>query len=403
MGEKFSVDIEKLAGFGGGVEDLAGYLGKVQGLVDGEAGPKDGWEGLMSQLKGPFESTKTKTSQRYDQRQVAMYMTGNELISLANTYKEQENKTGDRIRAAASPLPGHDSRRDGDATTTAAHLSTGDTPDLTPPKHEEADVVSIVRDKAAWVADADEAIQKVSGWSPINDTFEKLVGNWAELTRIGNVYEKAGKGMEGAGKSLGSMSDQSKSHWDGKSAQAFDEYAKKLSKALEAEAPLTKVIKDCLDVLVEQIKKLVKTIVDMVVEKLKEEVQIDNWKDALKVLAKKIPVAGTAWQIERLAAILIEVFQEAQKLVDQVQKAVDLVKSVIEFFEDPAEYLKSKGQDALNKAVDGALDKAGAKTDATKQLVKDLPAAVLAAPDYQAAPGAGYSGGTGGAPWEDGK
>ncbi|MGC7372838.1 hypothetical protein RA996_02955, partial [Mycobacteroides abscessus subsp. abscessus] len=117
MGEKFSVDIEKLAGFGGGVEDLAGYLGKVQGLVDGEAGPKDGWEGLMSQLKGPFESTKTKTSQRYDQRQVAMYMTGNELISLANTYKEQENKTGDRIRAAASPLPGHDSRRDGDATT----------------------------------------------------------------------------------------------------------------------------------------------------------------------------------------------------------------------------------------------------------------------------------------------
>ncbi|MGC7297363.1 hypothetical protein RA988_12685, partial [Mycobacteroides abscessus subsp. massiliense] len=43
MGEKFSVDIEKLAGFGGGVEDLAGYLGKVQGLVDGEAGPKDGW------------------------------------------------------------------------------------------------------------------------------------------------------------------------------------------------------------------------------------------------------------------------------------------------------------------------------------------------------------------------
>lgn len=264
-------------------------------------------------------------------------------------------------------------------------------------------MVSIVRDKAAWVADADEAIQKVSGWSPINDTFEKLVGNWAELTRIGNVYEKAGKGMEGAGKSLGSMSDQSKSHWDGKSAQAFDEYAKKLSKALEAEAPLTKVIKDCLDVLVEQIKKLVKTIVDMVVEKLKEEVQIDNWKDALKVLAKKIPIAGTAWQIERLAAILIEVFQEAQKLVDQVQKAVDLVKSVIEFFQDPAEYLKSKGQDALNKAVDGALDKAGAKTDATKQLVKDLPAAVLAAPDYQAAPGAGYSGGTGGAPWEDGK
>lgn len=103
MGEKFSVDIEKLAGFGGGVEDLAGYLGKVQGLVDGEAGPKDGWEGLMSQLKGPFESTKTKTSQRYDQRQVAMYMTGNELISLANTYKEQENKTGDRIRARHHP------------------------------------------------------------------------------------------------------------------------------------------------------------------------------------------------------------------------------------------------------------------------------------------------------------
>ncbi|MGH3723809.1 MAG: hypothetical protein ACRDUS_06750 [Mycobacterium sp.] len=403
MGEKFSVDVEKLAGFGGGVEDVAGYLGKVQALVDAEAGPKDGWDGLMSQLKGPFEATRTKTSQRYDKRQIAMYMTGNELISLANTYKEQEKKTGAKIRAAASPLPGHDSRRDGDASTTAQHVATGDMPDLAAPAHEQADVVSIVRDKAAWVADADEAIQKVSGWSPINDTFEKLVGNWAELTRIGNVYEKAGKGMEGAGKSLESMTKQSKSHWDGKSAQAFEGYSEDLSKALEAEAPLTKVIKDCLDVLVEQIKKLIKTIVDMVVEKLKKEVQIDNWKDALKVLAKKIPIAGTAWQVERLAAILYEVFQEAQKLVDQVQKAVDLVKSVIEFFEDPAEYLKTKGEEKLNKAVDGALDKAGVESAATKQLVKDLPAAVLAAPDYQAAPGDGYSGGAGGSPWEDGK
>lgn len=403
MGEKFSVNVEELAGFGAGVEDLAAYLGKVQGLVDSDGGPKDGWEGLMSQLKGPFEAAKTKTSQRYDKRQTAMYMTGNELISLANTYKEQENKAGAKIRAAASPLSGHDSRRDGDATTTAKHYSTGDTPDLTPPKHEVADVVSIVRDKAAWVADADEAIQKVSGWSPINDTFEKLVGNWAELTRIGNVYEKAGKGMEGAGKSLATMTQQSKSHWDGKSAQAFEDYSEDLSKGLEAEAPLTKVIKDCLDVLVEQIKKLIKTIVDMVVEKLKQEVQIDSWKDALKVLAKKIPVAGTAWQIERLAMILKEVFQEAQKLVDQVQKAVDLVKSVIEFFEDPAEYLKNKGKDALNKSVDNAIGKAGVESAAGKQLVKDLPAAVLAAPDFQASPGDGYSGGTGGAPWEDGK
>lgn len=102
MGEKFSVDIEKLAGFGGGVQDLAAYVGKVQGLVDSDAGPKNGWEGLMSQLKGPFEQTKTDTSQRYDKRQIAVYMTGNELISLANVYKEQENKTGAKIRSAAT-------------------------------------------------------------------------------------------------------------------------------------------------------------------------------------------------------------------------------------------------------------------------------------------------------------
>lgn len=402
MGEKFSVDVGKLAGFGGGVQDLAAYTGKVQGLVDSDGGPKNGWDGLMSQLKGPFEGTKTETSKRYDKRQIAVYMTGNELISLANVYKEQENNRGTKIRAAASGLPGHDSPQAGDATTTAGHLATGDLPDLAAPKEEEADVRGLIKDSIGWVADADEQIEKVSGWSPINDTFKKVVGNWAELTRIGNVYEKAGKGMEGVGKSLEAMTTQSGSHWDGKAAQAFDTYSKNLSKALEAEAPLTKVIKDCLDVLVEQIKKLVKSIAELVVKKLEEEVRIDTWKDKLKVLAKKIPIAGTAWQIERLGEILVKVWTEASKLVDQVQKAIDLVNSVIEFFKDPAGYLKEKGSDALNKALDGALDKAGIESDAGKQLAKDLPAAVLSADDYQKAPGAGLPVSAGSTPWDDG-
>ncbi|WP_078289681.1 hypothetical protein [Mycobacterium sp. D16R24] len=402
MGEKFSVDTEKLAGFGGGVQDLAAYIGKVQGLVDSDGGPKNGWEGLMSNLKDPFESTKAETSKRYDKRQIATYMTGNELISLANVYKEQESKRGEKIRAAASGLTAHDSWRQGDATTSAAHLGTGDLPDLAAPKEEEADVRGLIKDSIGWVADADEQIEKVSGWSPINDTFKKVVGNWAELTRIGNVYEKAGKGLEGAGKSLETMTTQSGSHWDGKAAQAFDKYSKDLSKALEAEAPLTKVIKDCLDVLVEQIKKLVKSIAELVVKKLEEEVQIDSWKDKLKVLAKKIPIAGTAWQIERLGEILVQVWNEATKLVDQVQKAVDLVKSVIEFFKDPAGYLKEKGSDALSKALDGALDKAGIESDAGKQLAKDLPAAVLSVDDYKRAPDGGLPVSAGSTPWDDG-
>lgn len=402
MGETFKVDTEKLAGFGGGVEDLAAYLGKVQGLVDSDGGPKNGWEGLMSKLKGPFESTKTDTSARYDKRQTAMYMTGNELISLANVYKQQEDKRGEKIRAAASSLPGHDSWREGDATSTAAHLGTGDLPDISAPKDEEADARKVIKDAIGWVADADEYIEKASGWSPINSTFNKVVGNWAELKRIGNVYEKAGKGMEGAGKSLETMTNQSGSHWDGKAAQAFDDYSKKLSKGLEAEAPLTKVIKDCLDVLVEQIEKLVKSIAELVVKKLEEEVQIDSWTDKLKVLAKKIPIAGTAWQIERLGEILIQVWNEATKLVDQVEKAIDLVKTVIEFFKDPAGYLKEKGNDALNKSLDNALDKAGIDSKTGKQLAKDLPAAVLSAKDFGATPGDGLPVSGGSTPWDDG-
>lgn len=402
MGEKFSVDIEKLAGFGGGVEDLAAYVGKVQGLVDSDAGPKNGWEGLMSQLKGPFEQTKTDTSQRYDKRQIAVYMTGNELISLANVYKEQENKTGAKIRSAAAPLPGHDSPQAGDATTTAAHLATGELPDLAAPKEEEADVRGLIKGTIGWIADADEGVEKAVGWSPINDTFEKVIGNWAELTRIGNVYEKAGKGMEGAGKSLATMTKQSASHWDGKAAQAFDDYSADLSKALEAEAPLTKVIKDCLDVLVDQIKKLVKSIAELVVKKFEESYTIKDWKGKLKFLAKKIPFAGTAAEIATLANILRQVWNEATKLVDQVQKAVDLVKSVIEFFKDPAGYLKQKGSDALNKALDGALDKAGIESDSGKQLAKDLPAAVLSVDDYKRAPDGGLPVAAGSTPWDDG-
>lgn len=299
-------------------------------------------------------------------------------------------------------MPGHDSPQAGDATTTAAHLATGDLPDLAAPKEEEADVRELIKGTIGWIADADEGVQKAVGWSPINDTFEKVIGNWAELTRIGNVYEKAGKGMEGAGKSLATMTTQSGSHWDGKAAQAFDDYSADLSKALEAEAPLTKVIKDCLDVLVDQIKKLVKSIAELVVKKFEESYTIKDWKGKLKFLAKKIPFAGTLAEIGTLANILRQVWNEATKLVDQVQKAVDLVKSVIEFFKDPAGYLKQKGSDALNKAVDGALDKAGIESDSGKQLAKDLPVAIVAAGDYAGAPDGGLPVAAGSTPWDDG-
>ncbi|SKU35677.1 Uncharacterised protein [Mycobacteroides abscessus subsp. abscessus] len=171
---------------------------------------------------------------------------------------------------------------------------------------------------------------------------------------------------------------------------------------MEAEAPLTKVIKDCLDVLVDQIKKLVKSIAELVVKKFEESYTIKDWKGKLKFLAKKIPFAGTLAEIGTLANILRQVWNEATKLVDQVQKAVDLVKSVIEFFKDPAGYLKQKGSDALNKAVDGALDKAGIESDSGKQLAKDLPAAIVAAGDYAGAPDGGLPVAAGSTPWDDG-
>lgn len=397
MGEQFKVDADEVAGLGGGIEDLAAFIGKVKGLVDSEGGPGEGWNGLMSELKSPFETAKTNVATRYHDRQTTVYMTGNELISLANLYRTTDKKNSAKIRNASQGLA-HDSHQQGDADTSVAHYGTEGLSDLTAPAHEEADVVSLVREKAAWVADADEAIQKVSGWSPINDTFEKVIGNWAELSRIGKVYEKAGAGMESAGKDIATMSKRAESHWDGESAQAYDKYAKKLAKALEAEGPLTKVVKDCLDLLVDEIKKLVKTLVEMLVEKLKEEVKIDNWQDALKVLAKKIPVAGTAWQVERLAKILWDLFQEAQKLVEQVKKAVELVKNVVDFLNNPIDYLKQKGKEKMESTLGKQND-----GDPKKQLQKDLPAAVLSVPDFERAPDSGYWGGTGADPWKDGQ
>lgn len=403
MAEKFSVDTNELAGLGAGTEDLAAYVGKVEAFVNAEAGPKDGWNGLMSQIKAPFEGMRTATANRYNQRQTVMYMTGNELISLANLYRDQEQRRSERIRQVSdTPVTAHDSYQQGDATTAAAHYTSDGQPDLTPPAHEEADVVGIVREAASWVADADDAIKWGTGWSPINDTFNKLVGNWAELTRIGNAYSKAGEGIAGAGEDFQTMANRVKSHWDGDAAKGFDGWAPKLAKAFQAEKPLTKVVKDCLDLLVAEIKKLIKKIVELIKKKLEEHVQIKSWSGALKALARRVPFAGNAYEAGEVIKMLYDVYNEAQKLVEEVQKAVDLVKSVVDFFSNPVDFLKDAGEKKLKDKLDEAEKKAGGGgSDEFRQLKKDLPAAFGGAFDVAQTPGGAYSGGKDGHPWAD--
>ncbi|TDZ76771.1 hypothetical protein DE4585_04615 [Mycobacteroides salmoniphilum] len=397
MAETFKVEPDQLSGFGGATRELGQYVDKITTLIGTEGVPKSGWDGLMAELKGTADGMMVSTRDRYDHRQEAVHMTGDELVTLSREYARTEYHNGARIRETSHPFK-HDSPNSQDPAPFGKPFTYGALPDLTAPETIQADLVPIVRERVEWLADADDYIKALVGWSPINDTFLPLIGNWEELNRLGEVYEKSGNGAEAVGREFSGMTRRIEPTWDGAAAQAFAPYADRLSKSLQAEGPVMRTFRLCMAQLVEQIKKMIGTLTNLVVTKLAEEVQIDNFADLLKFLAKKVPGAGTAAQVARLVQILKQVYDEASKLMEQIKKGVELVNDVIEFAKDPAAFVTKKGHEFLAKATQGP---EGVKVN--PELIKNVSAAVQQAPRIQQAPTDGYWGGDSGTPWGDGR
>lgn len=181
----------------------------------------------------------------------------------------------------------------------------------------------------------------------MDEAIKPISGNWNELKRIGESYKIVGEAVENSGKNLAAGTRQVSGHWDGKAAIAFEDYSSKQSDALEWEGPVGRVVKAALEAIADEIKNAATEVVRDLAEMLKKEVELDDFKAILKVALKKIPIAGTAWQIYCIEEIIRKTADRVMALVNAIKELVEALKGFLSAIVDPGGAVNEKFEDKL--------------------------------------------------------
>ncbi|MFI8569010.1 WXG100 family type VII secretion target [Rhodococcus sp. NPDC078407] len=325
---------------------------------------------------------------------------GAELCKAAWLYADQDQQNYDLLNAHTSlpPLPGID--RGSSDHAAAGHVDDFDGAadygrprgiDYPAPNPVIDDIRDLLDEAASWLGEIDRTIFELSGWSPLNEATIPITGNWNEIRRIGQAYQIAGDAMEAAGESFAAGVRRVDSSWNGAAAQAFTDYADRQLAAMRWEGPAGRTISAVCAVISEQLRNAALAVVRKIVELLESEVAVDNARGALKVVVKKVPVVGTAWQVESIIEMCWKAMDLTKDLIGKIEQVVDDFGAFLDALGDP------EGQ--VGKKIDNTLRPLNDFLDYGKQAVEAGKTAdirpVLDTPDED------FSVGTGDEPWRD--
>ncbi|MDG3015257.1 hypothetical protein [Speluncibacter jeojiensis] len=409
MGENFAAKPAEIGGMGGLAQTSADHLTKLEGLLH-EASPSTGYDGLMEFLKAPVSECTAATVARVQARQsVTLAMAaelkrsawlfsatdhGNaEALARAHTHTEVVNTaTACTLATTYDVVPGVEQ-----------YPATGE-PDLSVPEHKGADIRGMIDSTTGVLKDIDAAIQTVtnwvsgSAWSPTAQIVKPLSGNWTELERAGAIYSQAGGGCETVGRNLRDGARRLDASWDGRSAIAYQGYVAHLIKALEWEAPSGRLAERVLAATSEQIQKSAKALLQKVNDVIQEKIIGAGLKDVFVKAATKVLPGQWIYMAWEIGEAIVELWQEATKVVDTVKTLINDAKAVIEAIEDPVNFAEDKAEAAIKdklepitNAVHEARDDAKFAADLTS--VADT-SAVTGAPSID------FSVGSGDTPWQ---
>lgn len=311
---------------------------------------------IMQTLLSPLNAFKDATTARIGDLASNNNMIGVELNRAAWMYIDADARNYDALNANILMCYVDDSQFDSqhrapDAARdfpSPAPYQAPEKVELDPPATASEDIRQVISDSAGWLGDVDDAIAAVSGgWSPLDEAIKPIAGNWNELKRLGESYKVAGEAVENSGKNLVAGTRQVGGHWDGKAAIAFEEYSSKQSDALEWEGPVGRVVKAALEAIADEIKKAATEVVNDLADMLKEEVSLDDFKAILKVAVKKIPFAGTAWQIYCIEEIIRKTADRVTTLVNAIKELVEALKSFLAAVVDPSGAVNDKFEEKL--------------------------------------------------------
>ncbi|WP_147283560.1 hypothetical protein [Rhodococcus sp. AG1013] len=357
----------------------------------------------MQMLLSPLSLATDFTHGRYDDLSSTCSSIGVELNRAAWMYADQEKRNYDALNAnllsCLLPEAGADAEHPGTGVAgpfpEPSKYSAVESVDLAPPETAAEDIRKLISDSAGWLGDVDDGIKVATGWSPLEEVIKPISGNWNELKRIGDAYKIAGEAMETSGQNLAAGAKQVDEHWDGKAAVAFQEYASRQAEAMTWEGPVGRVTKVCLERVADEIKAAVEEAVSHLADMLEEQVQVNDASHLLKFVLKKIPLAGTGYQVYEITKIIDAVQGRVTSLVEKIREVVKALNGFLAAVASPS--------GTLNELAESILAPITSKVDDVRtkaELAFDI-AGVADADGPLHKPTESFSMGTGGEPWED--
>lgn len=337
MSEGFDVSSPAVAGYGVLCEKVREQLRTEVVFIAAHGGATSGFTGVLGLLKEPVDAYADAASRRLNKGAFSLEETALELKRAAWAYSGADKESYERFDHAyptsVEPKPTYKDFPD------AEHFGVVDpTGALTPPDIAEPDIRAKVDEVGGALNAIDDAVDFVTGWSPVTAITEPISGNWNALDAAGQALISAGDALDSSLANLTDGLGRLDAQWDGGAAQSFTGYLGRLVEGTDQEAAVNRLVGQVYRAVATRIEQ----VADFVVSKLKQAIDLIGERLATAL----IPFYGWYKLIEAVRTVK-HIFDEAKALVDSIDKLVGRVQSIIEFAKDPVGQTEKAGQQWL--------------------------------------------------------
>lgn len=227
----FTVDLDRLVGFGSDLQDLGtNFSGNASRLLSGVCLP-GGTTGLMATLAPSFDRFRASMSEAGRTDRTAIANLGANLDSTGTTYRSTDDTSAKTVSAAWPTVLGG-SESSGSAAHGADRFGGLQLPSLPEVPESPCTVRRVVEAAIDQIAVYDERFDEAIGVKPVADHLSGLVADWEALQAVGKRIGLLGVNDHITAENLVNGTTWLRSGWSGSASQAFGESAEGLGRSI---------------------------------------------------------------------------------------------------------------------------------------------------------------------------